>query len=147
MTDQEWLDLGRRAVAYRGWRWMPGMLSGENDRVVYTDPDCAGALVSSGCPSGPDWESNLDPPDLRDPATIGCLLALIESARPGSTVWVSRDCEPDPLDDDEYVVTPREEWTVWIDYGDGCFILCLGCGPTRAHALVAALESAPEHTP
>lgn len=26
MTEQEWNELGRRAVASKGWRWMPGML-------------------------------------------------------------------------------------------------------------------------
>ena len=25
MTDQDWTELGRRAVACRGWRWLPGM--------------------------------------------------------------------------------------------------------------------------
>lgn len=138
MTDQDWIDLGRRAVACRGWRWMPGMLSGEIGRVVYTDPDCPGALVSSGCPSGPDWEENLDPPDLRDPATVGCLLALVRDAYPNNDLCV------------DYLHTYRTcsggvEHAVY-EVHDQRYIPQLsrtnGGHPTEAHALVAALEAA-----
>ena len=73
-------DLARRAVACKGWRWMPGMLAGDRDRVVYVDSGLDGALVSCGCPSGPDWMPEGALPDLSDPATLGCLLALVREA-------------------------------------------------------------------
>ena len=117
MTD-EMIDLGRRAVACKGWRWMPGMslirrktgpAGGTGPRptqlrVALTcgHPCDAGACVADvdrlprPGPPDPHWV-----PDFRDPATLGCLLALV-----------------------------REAWG-------------LGLGLTEAAALVAALEAAP----
>jgi len=68
----EMTDIARRAVACKGWRWMPGMLhgtvvSGEltlcyriGDLTLYLDADRL--------------------PDLADPATLGCVLALVREA-------------------------------------------------------------------
>lgn len=60
-------DLAKRAVACKHWRWMPGMLAivgAERQRVL-----------SEKLPAYPDWI-----PDLTDPATLGCLLALVREA-------------------------------------------------------------------
>jgi len=63
-TPEEW---GRAAVALPGWRWMPGML-GQND-VGGTDRIMDHTEAS---------QPNLDLlPDPDDPATAGCLLALL----------------------------------------------------------------------
>ena len=80
-------QLGRRAVACKRWRWMPGMLSNKDLRVTRCDDD--GYVVGyyenmsyiAECVSG-------STPDLSDPATLGCLLALVREAW-GSEATVS----------------------------------------------------------
>lgn len=110
MKDEKyWEDLGRRAVACEGWRWMPGMLA-----VVPSDGDCTARLhgdvewpwemKDSDAPREWDEANFVDRnsfdgawPDFRDPATVGCLLALVREgfgfdARPirtdHGTKWV-----------------------------------------------------------
>jgi hypothetical protein len=82
------LALGRRAVAAEGWRWMPGMSNQYGDIVTYADNDGVVAFVSR---KGYYHEVGADfpqsrirndfgsdaVPDLSDPATLGCLLALV----------------------------------------------------------------------
>ena len=124
MTD-EMLALARRAVACKGWRWMPGMLTDEGRRVMRVWPDDLGIK----------WSHLLDDrvvrdadaiPDLADAATIGCLLALVREAWGDPTLSLS------PWWDGwEYA---------WRPYGKKG-----PCGNwiTEAEALVAALEGAP----
>jgi hypothetical protein len=119
----EMLDLARRAVACRGFRWMPGMLAVEQ---------AVPGMALSARPVRVDdyWhEVGVWLPDLTDPATLGCLLALVREAwgDPSLSVLFDHDgCK----------------WRVgrWED--DGLALRCR-CADTEAHALVAALEAAP----
>ncbi len=69
---EEW---GRLAVSIPGWRWMPGVRDGRTGER-YEDGD------------GP-WIVNKWP-DPDDPATEGCLLALLGAV--AEAVWFSGDC-------------------------------------------------------
>jgi len=114
MTEEQ-IALARRAVACKGWVWMPGMADHWGQRLReghWVDP--AAAL-----------------PDLTDPATLGCLLALVREA------WA----------DECACVLP-------IDYGPAgvMWVARLTAGgrslterhwPTEVESLVAALEAAP----
>ena len=154
------LDLARRAVACRGWRWMPGMLVMSDPEAVprpvqmpVSAPSALRARVNAAHlgtwygvgeydVDAPDWEG--EPcgggdlpgtlPDLTDPATLGCLLALVREAwGVASVVYLPRD-------------GAVREWRV-VTYAHGADWLTparlLGEGPTEAAALVAALEAAP----
>ena len=131
------LALARRAVACPGFRWVPGMLA------VYPHTT---ARVLDGDP-GESWlayrhderrlaNGGLDMlgalPDLTDPATLGCLLALVREAwRPTCPTPFTLDCSPELGDD--------SPWTLLI-CGDRSRTWA---GPL-AECLVAALEAAPE---
>lgn len=127
----EMMELARRAVACKGWRWMPGMLAfcpdGTNDPVRI----CFGSKAARMGPDDqwvrPSYIVSHELPDLTDPATLGCMLALVRE------VW------------------PHERALVPIDMGDGEWQLILKhgrkwshvVGKSEAEALVAALEVAP----
>lgn len=167
MNDDEAKALGLRAVACPGWRWMRGMVLGPDGwQVVTQDAD---ALASDGlelahrdgrwsmdseqvagvgpfADDGPRW------PDFRDPATLGCLLALVRDAwrQPYAVAlagefsrgiglgrdfkrWSMRGCSPrtgEPL-----------HLAASGAHGEREII----SGATEAEALVAALEAAVPH--
>jgi hypothetical protein len=121
-------ELGRRAVACKHWRWMPGMLV-DGIRIDGTC-DLIGGL-------GRPWREedfrevicDKCVPDLSDPATIGCLIALVEEA------W---KCPVDMsfagahrLDADAEERVYPQDYTVAF------------AAKTRVDALVLALEAAP----
>jgi hypothetical protein len=114
-------DLAKRAIACKHWRWMPGMLTVTGYRLVR--PQHGMWRITQHAP-----ENHLDcvdparhnfVPDLTDPATVGCLLALVREA------WgAEREvCEWSHVHD---------QWSFLGETGD-----------TEAEALVAALEAAP----
>jgi len=110
MTDAEAEALGRRLVACKGFRVMRGMRDMQGRTWT---PDLLWR-----------WHET-DMPDLRDPATLGCVLALVRVA------W----------GDPRLACVPwRLKWAVdrvWERNGR------LSAAHTEAEALVAALEAAP----
>ena len=107
--------LARRAVACKGWRWVPGMLgAGTGLRLDELTQH---------------WEAEI--PDLSDPCTLGGLTALLAEAY-GVT-----------LDDVHVVRTTGMVWSVWIFRADDSSYRVATHEPSRAEALVAALEAAP----
>lgn len=135
------LDLAKRAVATKHFRWMPGMrLSCPTrgyGRIIALTP---GLLI--------EWEQGYHRktwaleqarlellPDLNDPATLGCFLALVRKAwrRPhaaaamGGFGWNVYPFVTNGVIGDEPAITGR--------YGDGY--------ATEAGAIVSLLEEAP----
>ena len=129
LNEEELGSLGRRAVACKGWRWMPGMLPSQlteryqNYPRLGEDPERIAAFYDSGIT-----------PDFSDPATLGCLLALVRETTKASELTT-------------YCDSYREDgmWLV-IDYIDESgAITSLTEAKNEAAALVAALELANEN--
>jgi hypothetical protein len=130
MSDD--LDLARRAVACKGWRWMPGMLTlpfHENDDRCAPVCHPPWRVTRDGV-AGP-WAHDATwgaLPDLSDPATLGCLLYLVREA------WKSPLAQVSPSLPDGHM---------WICYINDEAEDRLFREKTEAEALVAALEAAP----
>lgn len=141
MTD-ELTDNARRAVACVHWRWMPGMRWWTEDE--HGEEDDRGRLD--------DFQSEYmrHPagalPDLSDPATLGCLLALVRKAWRRPTVYVRRT-HARRKSDNEFA---WEVCDLWLDE-EARRALGLtwpgsvGCWghKSEVEALVFALENAP----
>lgn len=128
MTEEQWIDLGKRAVACKGWRWMPGMLARYKGDAWcrVTDADSFGLPTRVRLPNPRRaW------PDFRDPATVGCLLALVRE------VW-------EPHRGSSYIASTMctgSGWGVGDPYESEAAIVLPTYG-TEVAALVAALEAA-----
>jgi hypothetical protein len=91
--------IAREVVACGRWRWLPGMLTLSGLRVVSVDDD-GYAIGVRGYESAREVELD-DLPDLRDPATLGCVLALAREAyRCASLTTVA------------YIEKQRVEWRI-----------------------------------
>jgi hypothetical protein len=137
-------DLAKRAVACKGWRWLPGMLAKHPNfrgfRVSHVGltgmrgachyaawfGDVELDVVALPLPTSSDVL-----PDLTDPATLGALLALVAQEHGVS------------LDDVHLVRTTGRVWSVWVFRPDESSYRVSTHEPSRAEALVAALEAAP----
>ena len=121
-------ELARRAVACDRWRWMPGMLglSPKAGRWRVEQADLT-ALCGAGAGPASIHEAGVWLPDLDDPATVGCLLALVREA------WGDRCL---------HVGLLPARWGVWTSQNMPLHE-SVGKGLTEAEALVAALEAAP----
>ena len=141
MKAAELEALGQRAVACKGWRWMPGMLllwklhergGTYQGRVCHLGSSDSGAGKDVYCEGrGDRFDGVLEAPncfpDLSDPATLGCLLALVREAYRNDMLWAF------PVED------ARGKWSITIrDAPQKWFY-----GSTEAKVLVAALEAAP----
>lgn len=120
-------DLGRRAVACKWWRWMPGM------RWVAPRTGAAGRVRDTGFRvPDPEWGIL---PDLTDPATLGCLLVLVREA------WRIADLAPQECS------MPARRRMGWAFRGrfvrESELARMVGLVDSEAEALVAALEAAP----
>ena len=115
------MKIEERAVKAKGWRWMPGMLLkhrwAEGIRIVTCDEkspdpyvvinDEEGVIVATVDEYGimssfPEAQSAYPfVPDLTDPATLGCLLALVRDAHRDAFMaagcdgedWIVADCD------------------------------------------------------
>ena len=132
MSEEQARELGRRAVACDGWRWLQGMEARREQyphRLVCVEGD-----PETWCP--PVWQHERPPdlltnvrdpvPDLRDPCTVGGLLALVREAWGSSMVWAMAD-------------NTGCGW--WVESWDADVPALIYA--TEAEALVAALEGAP----
>jgi len=120
MTEEQ-IELAKRAVACKGWRFMGGM------RVL--DPiGPHPQRISDDDEGEASWRANYWLPDLTDPATLGCLLALVREAWGDPHASASWDYETNGQ-----VVVACSRTSRWI-FRDR---------QTEAEALVAALEAAP----
>lgn len=141
-------DLAKRAAMCKHWRWMPGMramkdLEVAEGRVCAIVGGCIELALDDREPDSEDdspygWHDQAHSsiggiqiggelrwnhlPDLTDPATLGCLLALVREA------WGKPKLHVQP---------EGSSYRVWA-YVPGAYLF-----DTEAEALVAALEAAP----
>ena len=122
------IAFSRRAVACKGFRWMPGMLAALDGiggdyraRVCRVDN---GLFWSDATPLPYALASYV--PDLSDPATLGCLLALVREA------W-----------SDPYLCAVGDPDTRWRVDAVTAQVQDLHGYTSEAEALVASLEAAP----
>jgi hypothetical protein len=116
---------------------MPGMLTTCDLRVVDGGDDYAIGHRSGPTKNGGGWydgEAAGLLPDLADPATLGCLLALVREA------WEPRR----GTDHIASTVHTSTGWGVGARVGSECFAsIILPAFSSEAAALIAALEAAP----
>lgn len=130
MADPNLSDLARRAIAAPGWRLMPGMLIadyGAGVRLCWIGEDHLHGVAADGDAWMRLRRDRERLPDLSDPATLGCLLALVREA------WSSPDLRVRRVG--QRILWEVERWdSAQVRYAH------VADGPSEVAALVAALE-------
>lgn len=148
-------DLCRRLFATRHWRWVPGMACGwknteGEERVVSVNVSEKTYMIANLLNTAlPIWEENAWTlsrfPHLSDPATLGCILALVREAwhspalhtRLGVDGWEVRDTYTTVVDGKPTTIVCGLDWK-----SRGGAIDPNGAHGSEIEALVAALEAA-----
>jgi len=140
-------ELAQQLVASKHWRWMDGMITACGLRVCEavkaTATQCACVIGHRSGPTrdGDGWYDGAAAgliPDLDDPATIGCLLALVREVY-GPRVWLmwSRGRAPRMEGGDSGFCELRDAFGRRVFSGE------IVEHRTEAEALAAALLEAP----
>jgi len=127
--ESDKIELAERLMSSGRWQWMPGMrtINGRRLAVVFGASRTAAVLCDLRDDANSDTEElQGELPDLNDPATVGCLLALVREAHGQDDMGASRY---------------RERWCIECTPQEGQHYAFYGA--TEAEALVYALESAP----
>lgn len=124
-------ELGRRAVACKHWRWMPGMLLLPHVDGCECCEDRNFPRRAARLPAV--FTTDIDLPDLSDPATLGCLLHLVRKA------WSDADLSADRVSRAHDKLP--DVWQVYVFHESG--VKDVLSGRSEIEALVAALEAAP----
>jgi hypothetical protein len=122
--DSVYIELSKRLLQSKWFKWMPGMATYTTMSYI---PSFCGRIIYDESDINHLWISETIP-DLRDPATLGCLLYLVRKAWDMPTGIIVKYSNDDGL------------WCVsWsgATHGGWC-----GRGKTEAEALIVALENA-----
>lgn len=125
MNEEETEELGKRAAACKGWRWIPGMLDNYWDRILEVNDE--GEFIYSGSATQRFTTTCNHFPDLNDGATVGCLLDLVRQAWNDEHMWVEFD---------------ENHWAAMRSTGDRSDVAVSTA--SEAHCLVRALEAKQE---
>lgn len=132
MTDDEAKAIGLRAVACKGWRWLPGCRVRRWGSLFTISEVMPGASWVEVLINGDIFDMGFEKaqrdiwPDFREPATLGCLLALVREA------WGDPHAMPDAPGSEGCAGWGFRARGGWV--ADSC--------ATEAEALVAAMEAA-----
>ena len=89
--ESDKIELAERLVNSSRWQWMPGMrtINGRRIAVVFGESRTASVLCDLRDDANSDTEDlQGELPDLADPATLGCLLALVREEWRNPHIWV-----------------------------------------------------------
>lgn len=127
MTD-ELQAIARRAITSQHWRWSGGMLTTRGVRISnVSDGGSIAGMGLTGYVERSPYPDEL--PDLGDPATLGCLLALVRRA------WGDKALSA-------HFIGWLDLWEM-IPMDDRRRPLGQLCGSCEAESLVLCLEAAP----